>query len=116
MRVLKETSRTFYIPIKLLKPTLKTAVGSAYLCMRAIDEIEDHEVLDKPIKQNLLQATKELLLEENFDNTAYRQLIKPHETLLPEVTIRLGDWIAVCPEGISAKVKESTSIMAGGMA
>mgnify|MGYP001167313722 FL=1 len=116
MRVLKETSRTFYIPIKLLKPTLRMAVGSAYLCMRAIDEIEDHEMLDKQIKQHLLRAARELLLEEHFDNTAYKQLIKPHETLLPEVTTRLGDWVSVCPEGISSKVKESTSIMAGGMA
>ena len=43
MHVLKLTSRTFYIPIKLLNPTLRKTVGSAYLCMRAIDEIEDHE-------------------------------------------------------------------------
>jgi farnesyl-diphosphate farnesyltransferase len=116
MRVLKETSRTFYIPIKLLNPTLKMAVGSAYLCMRAIDEIEDHEILDRQIKQNLLRTIRELLLEEVFDHTAYKQLIKPHETLLPEVTLRLGDWVCVCPEDIAAKVKESTSVMAGGMA
>ena len=30
--------------------------------------------------------------------------------------MRLGDWLSVCPEGIVAKVKESTSIMANGMA
>jgi len=116
MRVLKETSRTFYIPIKLLKPTLRMAVGSAYLCMRAIDEIEDHEELDKEIKQELLRNIKELLLEEKFNDSAYTQLIKPHASLLPEVTNRLGDWVSVCPKDIEAKVKESTSIMAGGMA
>src|SRR5699024_4788272 len=111
MRVLKETSRTFYIPIKLLNPTLRMAVGSAYLCMRAIDEIEDHELLDKEIKQNLLRATRELLLDDTFNSSAYEKLIKPHESLLPEVTVRLGDWVSVCPEGIAPKVKESTSIM-----
>jgi farnesyl-diphosphate farnesyltransferase len=116
MRVLKETSRTFYIPIKLLKPTLRMAVGSAYLCMRAIDEIEDHEILDKQIKQDLLRTTKVLLSEENFNTNAYKQLINPHKTLLPEVTARLGDWVSVCPEGIANKVKESTGIMADGMA
>ncbi|GAB3797536.1 squalene/phytoene synthase family protein [Virgibacillus kimchii] len=116
MRALKETSRTFYIPIKLLNPTLKKAVGSAYLCMRAIDEMEDHETLDKQIKQHLLRTTRELLLEDTFDHKAYKQLIKPHATHLPEVTKRLGDWIFVCPEEIAPKVKESTSIMAGGMA
>ena len=35
---LKETSRTFYIPITYLSKGLQEAVASAYLC-RAIDEI-----------------------------------------------------------------------------
>ncbi|MGH1332669.1 MAG: phytoene/squalene synthase family protein, partial [Exiguobacterium indicum] len=37
-RVLKATSRTFYIPISRLSQDLQEAVGAAYLCMRAIDE------------------------------------------------------------------------------
>lgn len=61
MHVLKLTSRTFYIPIKLLNPTLRKTVGSAYLCMRAIDEIEDHEELHPESKQHLLKATSKLL-------------------------------------------------------
>ncbi len=116
MQVLKETSRTFYIPIKLLKPTLKFTVGSAYLCMRAIDEIEDHEQLDNETKQYLLRSTSELLLGPTFDRDAYQLLISQYEPLLPEVTKRLGDWIDFCPEGIVEKVKASTSEMAGGMA
>ncbi|RDW21114.1 phytoene/squalene synthase family protein [Oceanobacillus arenosus] len=115
MRVLKQTSRTFFIPISILNPTLKNTVGSAYLCMRAIDEIEDHETLDPTIKQRLLLTTAELL-KKPFDVDAYVQLLKPYEELLPEVTLRLGDWLAVCPEGIQDKVQESTSIMAKGMA
>ena len=39
LRVLKDTSRTFFIPIVRLPQRLQEAVGSAYLCMRAIDEI-----------------------------------------------------------------------------
>ncbi len=116
MRVLKETSRTFYIPIKLLNPTLRMTVGSAYLCMRAIDEIEDHPSIEPEVKKQLLQTTSQLLNEESFNEKAYQQLIQPFENLLPEVTKRLGEWIAVCPGGIGGKVKESTSIMADGMA
>ena len=41
MRVLKETSRTFYIPVSRLPSKLQETVAAAYLCMRAIDEIED---------------------------------------------------------------------------
>ena len=42
LRVLEETSRTFFIPIESLPKGLKEAVASGYLCMRAVDEIEDH--------------------------------------------------------------------------
>ncbi|NBJ67992.1 MULTISPECIES: phytoene/squalene synthase family protein [Clostridia] len=116
MRVLKETSRTFYIPITLLKSVLKHTVGSAYLCMRAIDEVEDHEQLSPETKQHLLRSTSKLLQERSFDEEAYHQLIKPYVALLPEVTIRLDDWLKVCPEDIVIKIKQSTSIMADGMA
>ncbi|MCJ7842413.1 phytoene/squalene synthase family protein [Lederbergia sp. NSJ-179] len=115
MHILKLTSRTFYIPIKLLNPVLRETVGSAYLCMRAIDEIEDHESLPSDIKQYLLRSTSKLL-QTGFDPQAYRQLLKPYENLLPEVTLRLHDWLHVCPAGIIDKVKESTSMMADGMA
>lgn len=115
MHVLKLTSRTFYIPIKMLNPTLRKTVGSAYLCMRAIDEIEDHEGLESEVKQHLLRSTSELLQNE-FDKDAYLRLLKPYEEVLPEVTLRLGDWLSVCPDDIIEKIKESTSIMAAGMA
>ncbi|GKV56382.1 hypothetical protein NCCP2222_23290 [Sporosarcina sp. NCCP-2222] len=115
MRVLKQTSRTFYIPIKLLNPTLRMAVGSAYLCMRAIDEIEDHEQLDAGVKQQLLEETG-AMLANGFDKEAYLQLLSPYAELLPEVTLRLDDWLTVCPADYVDKVKDSTSIMAAGMA
>ena len=116
MHVLKLTSRTFYIPIKLLNPTLRLTVGSAYLCMRAIDEIEDHEHLSAKAKQQLLCSISELLKQPQFDKIAYQELIKPYKSHLPEVTVRLGDWISVCPEKIVDKVKDSTAVMANGMA
>lgn len=117
MRVLKETSRTFYIPITLLKKELRLTVGSAYLCMRAIDEIEDHETVDPLIKEQLLRETA-ILLEQTgtFNHVAYERLLEPYAADLPEVTLRLADWIAVCPDGIEHKVRESTAEMAVGMA
>lgn len=117
MRVLKETSRTFYIPITLLKRKLKLTVGSAYLCMRAIDEIEDHEELSNEVKHQLLHETKNLLLAAgDFPEERYNELITPYKEMLPEVTLRLSDWLKVCPDGIVEKVKQSTAEMAGGMA
>lgn len=113
--MLKETSRTFYIPITMLGTTLRKTVGSAYLCMRAIDEIEDHETLDAVTKERLLRETSDLLARE-FDRDAYLELVQPYEADLPEVTLRLGDWIAVCPPEIVAEVQDSTGVMATGMA
>lgn len=115
MGQLKKTSRTFYIPITLLEPTLKKTVASAYLCMRAIDEIEDNEKLEPSTKSHLLSKTS-TLLNNTFNNDAYLELIDPYKQLLPEVTLRLGDWLSVCPADIVEKVKESTSTMAQGMA
>lgn len=115
MDMLKKTSRTFYIPITFLDPTLKKAVASAYLCMRAIDEIEDHEALGLQEKQQLLLATSKMLLTD-FDTKEYEQLVAPFKEMLPEVSLRLGDWLAICPTDLVGKVKESTGEMAEGMA
>ncbi|MDY0407026.1 phytoene/squalene synthase family protein [Virgibacillus sp. 179-BFC.A HS] len=115
MHVLKLTSRTFYIPIKLLKPKLRETVASAYLCMRAVDEVEDHPNLSATAKQHILRETAELL-KVDFSEDAYATLLRPYEKELPEVTKRLGDWIRFCPDGIVQNVKTSTSVMANGMA
>lgn len=115
MDMLKQTSRTFYIPITMLGTTLKKTVGAAYLCMRAIDEIEDHVTLDAETKVYLLRSTSDLLTDD-FNEDDYQQLVQPYESVLPEVTLRLGDWLQFCPTEIVNKVKEATSTMAQGMA
>lgn len=115
LHMLKKTSRTFYIPITLLEPTLKKTVASAYLCMRAIDEIEDNIYLDTTTKQQLLRETA-ALLKNPFDGEAYKQIVTPYKDVLPEVTMKLSNWIQTCPAGIVQKVQDSTSIMATGMA
>ena len=115
MQVLKETSRTFYIPITFLKNDLKMSVAAAYLAMRAIDEIEDHEMLSNDVKFDLLTGTSELL-KETFDAEAYEVLLAPYADQLPEVSLRLADWLTFCPEGSRKIVQASTSEMSFGMA
>lgn len=116
MRMLKSTSRTFYIPITSLDKTMKHAVASAYLCMRAVDEIEDHPELDNETKAHLLRGTAALLSEDSFNRNAYDALTGGFKGELPEVTLRLPDWLEICPQGAQPKVKESTATMARGMA
>lgn len=114
MRVLKETSRTFYIPITFLGTNLKLAVGTAYLCMRALDEIEDHEQVDNAVKNDILQKVK-TLFQYPFDEAAYFEALGDQKDKMPEVTLRMKDWIEVCPEGARPFVFRACEEMAGGM-
>lgn len=113
--MLKETSRTFFIPISHLSPGLQEAVTSAYLCMRAIDEIEDHPQLQLESKYNLLHSIS-LLLQNPVCNKELISILHPYKSILPEVTLRLGDWIQLCPPTIVENILNTTSTMAKGMA
>ena len=51
-----------------------------------------------------------------FDEVAYAQALAMSEHPMPEVTLRLGDWLRVCPADARKIVMNSTSEMATGMA
>lgn len=118
MRVLKATSRTFYIPITFLKKDLKMSVATAYLMMRALDEIEDNEseVVTNEIKFSILTEVSKLVNEPTFNEERYLQLLEPYKEHMPEVTMRLADWIQLIPSGAEEIIKGATSEMAIGMA
>lgn len=120
LKVLKETSRTFYIPIVRLPAGLQEAVVSGYLCMRAIDEIEDHPDLDGATKAGILQKISLLLQSQTsiqkFSHARFTELFEPHAGVLPEVTLRLGEWACYAPQFIAARVWEATAAMADRMA
>ncbi|MFB9219933.1 squalene/phytoene synthase family protein [Kurthia sibirica] len=116
MAILKATSRTFFIPITFLEKDMKTTVAMAYLCMRAIDEIEDHEAIPVEEKADMLRKTAALLKVQPFDSVAYADVIHSYHDILPEVTLRLHDWLYLTPEGIRTQVAASCAEMAEGMA
>lgn len=116
--ILKETSRTFYIPISLLPSGLQEAVASAYLCMRAIDEIEDHPGLDNPVKAELLR-TVSLKLQAAVDGNAFDDFsvtLGAHQSPLEEVTVRIREWALLAPETIAPRIWDATAAMADRMA
>ncbi|MFS0576165.1 squalene/phytoene synthase family protein [Sporosarcina sp. 179-K 3D1 HS] len=115
MRVLKETSRTFYIPITFLQKELKYSVASAYLIFRAIDEIEDHADLDNVVKYEILQQVSELF-ERPFNNEEYFRILEPVKSIMPDVTIRLEEWLQACPMDVRPIVADAAREMAWGMA
>lgn len=115
MRMLKDTSRTFYIPITFLQKDLKYSVASAYLVFRAIDEIEDHENLDNELKYAILSEVSELL-KRPFDNGAYMDILGDKKGQLPEVSLRLEEWLQACPKEALPILTSAASEMAHGMA
>ena len=118
LEILKETSRTFYIPISRLPLELQAAVASAYLCMRAIDEIEDHAELDNLTKAKLLRSISLTLQAavDGVDPEVFALELQSHAIGLPEVSIRIGEWAILAPETIAPRVWDATAAMADRMA
>ncbi len=118
LELLKATSRTFYIPISLLPAGLQEAVASAYLCMRAIDQIEDHAELDGAVKARLLRQLS-LNLQAGTELSQVKDFAKglsDHEKNLEEVTLRIGEWALLAPSSIAPRIWDATAAMADRMA
>jgi farnesyl-diphosphate farnesyltransferase len=121
LRVLKETSRTFFIPIVRLPVKLQEAIGAAYLCMRAIDEIEDHPTLDNQAKATILHGLSwalqaQLASDDPANASLLEAVFLPYQKILPEVTLRISDWLAHTPQGIAPRIWDATIAMADRMA
>ncbi|MEL6468791.1 MAG: phytoene/squalene synthase family protein [Cyanobacteria bacterium J06623_4] len=116
--LLKETSRTFFIPISLLPLKLQAAVASAYLCMRAIDQIEDHAELTADTKAKLLRQIS-LNLQSGTNSSAasdFAEGLAPFQSQLEPVTLRIGEWALLAPEAIAPRIWDATAAMADRMA
>jgi farnesyl-diphosphate farnesyltransferase len=115
--MLRQTSRTFYLSIVRLPPPIREAVMSSYLSLRAIDEIEDHERLDKATKISLLcDISDELRGHSARPPGPFSVLLRAHRDELPEVTNRLDEWTSLAPTTIANCVRGATAAMARRMA
>src|SRR5260370_1173565 len=106
MDTLRTTSRTFFIPIRRLPAGLQEAVASAYLCMRAIDEIEDHAQLERRVKIRQLRSVSQLLQAQSdvdtFARDDFSAAFADQQDLLPAVTLGLADWACYAPNSIAS--------------
>lgn len=120
LRVLEQTSRTFYLPITRLPGKLQEAVASGYLCMRAIDEIEDHPDIDGSIKASILKTVSSLLQAQTttkqFAHDVFQTFFRNLKVQLPEVSIRIAEWACYAPAAIAPRIWEATASMADRMA
>ena len=118
LETLKQTSRTFYIPIVRLPDKLQDAVASAYLCMRAIDEIEDTPDLDNQTKAKLLRSIS-LRMQEITHSDTYTRVatdLTPYSNVLPQVSLSIGEWASLAPDSIAPRVWDATAAMSDRMA
>ena len=83
--------------------------------MRAIDEIEDHTQLPAETKIKLLREISDILKQQS-DFNKLQSLLKPYEETLPEVTLKINDWINFAPPTIQPNILHWTAVMANGMA
>lgn len=118
MEVLEATSRTFFVPISRLPERLKEAVSSAYLCMRAIDEVEDHPGLEPAVRATLLREISGAFESADGSLSAekFTSLFTRHQAVLPEVTVKLVEWAALAPDTIAHRIWDATATMAHRMA
>lgn len=120
LEILEETSRTFAIPIARLSGDTHDAVASGYLCLRAIDEIEDHDELPVATKVEVLRGISRTLQEvgDKLGASAFDPVFTTAgaRTGLPEVTLRLAEWANLAPGQIAPRVHDATATMAERMA
>ncbi len=120
LRVLEETSRTFHISITRLPGRLQEAATAAYLSMRALDEIEDHLELNNACKENLLHRVSLVLqthtVLDGFAHFDFDTFLRPYQTELPEVTLRISEWLSYPPKDIAPCICHAAAAMADRMA
>jgi farnesyl-diphosphate farnesyltransferase len=97
---------------------LQEAVASAYLCMRAIDEIEDHPELDNQTKVQLLRTISLTLqaADHGYIVDNFSMIFSLYQAPLPEVSIRIGEWATLAPATIAPRIWDATAAMADRMA
>ena len=88
---------------------------SGYLCLRAIDEVEDHPRLDNRAKAMLLRSISRIL-QTTFTHGDFTTAWSSYQQELPEVTLRISDWALLAPPAIAPRVWEATATMADRMA
>lgn len=113
--MVRRWSTTWYEPVMKMPPRLNTALTAAYLCMRAIDEIEDHPALPASVKAGLLREAS-AVLQGRPSPEAMSRVFRGHEGSVEEVSLRLAEWALLAPTDIRPRVTETFATMAERMA
>jgi farnesyl-diphosphate farnesyltransferase len=94
--LLKATSRSFYLTLRVLPARVRPQIGLAYLLARTTDTIADTELVPLPQRLDALHELRERILGQssaplNFGELAQRQNVSAERLLLE----RAGDSLAL---------------------
>lgn len=100
--LLKATSRSFYLTLRVLPAAIRPQIGLAYLLARTTDTVADTEIL--PVEQRLaaLQRLRERILGQNstpvnFGELAQQQGLPAEKLLLEKTEASLAELAALSP-------------------
>jgi farnesyl-diphosphate farnesyltransferase len=93
--LLKATSRSFYLTLRVLPARVRPQIGLAYLLARTTDTIADTEILPVAQRLDALQKLRERILGQNsaplnFGELAQKQNLSAEKLLLENVESRLA--------------------------
>jgi farnesyl-diphosphate farnesyltransferase len=93
--LLRATSRSFYLTLRVLPAAVRSQIGLAYLLARTTDTIADTEILPVSDRLGALQKLRERILGHNstplnFGDLAKQQASAAEAELLEKVEVSLG--------------------------
>lgn len=116
--LLKATSRSFYLTLRVLPGAVRPQIGLAYLLARTTDTIADTEIL--PVEQRLdaLKKLRERILGQsstplNFGKFAVEQGLPAERTLLERVEESVALMQSLSPEDLKLVREVLTTITSG---
>jgi farnesyl-diphosphate farnesyltransferase len=107
LRLLHEHSPMWHAALTRMPTGLCEAAAAALLCLRAVDEIEDHPELAAETRAVLLGQ-----VAESLGSRGSWRPPEPYRDVLPAVTLRMGDWIALAPAPVRPRVLATYSVLA----
>src|SRR5271154_7459607 len=93
--LLRATSRSFYLTLRVLPAAVRPQIGLAYLLARTTDTIADTELVPAAQRLDALQKLRERILGQssaplNFGELAQKQNLSAEKSLLEKVEVNLA--------------------------
>ncbi len=116
--LLKATSRSFYLTLRVLPGSIRPQIGLAYLLARTTDTIADTEIVPLAQRLEALQKLRERILGQNstplsFGEFAKQQASSAERVLLEKVEDALAPLDSLLPADLKLVRTVLTTITSG---